>query len=186
MSRTDLIYLVFAVLVLFGVWYARKITLRPFDPGRMWASIVIGVLVTNTGIGLILAAVRPDPGWFLYPHLYFLAGGLLALLIYRFRLSLEILPTSIQKKGWFEELNQTWFYTTLGCIPPLAAILLHLYLAGYGWKSMITPVLCYVLTGGPMIVAQDLKWKLQRANGFLLREIIKSHREERDTVIHGD
>lgn len=181
MTRADLIYLTFFSLAVFGVWYARRITLRPFYPERMWLSIVIGVTVTNTGIGLILSG--RDTAWLVYPHLWFAGGGLLAWLVYKSRY--HIFQADVPENSWQGQLDQTWFFTMLGCLAPLVALTVHIYLAGYGFKSLTTPIICYALTGGPMILAQDLKWHLQQANGHVVKEIIQSHRQERK-VIHGD
>lgn len=182
MYKVEIVNLVLFLLLLFGTWYARKISLAPFVPDKMWLSIVVGTCVTNLGISLILIA-RDAPGMAPWPHVYFLAGGLLAWLVYHSRITLEILPTSVKNKSWFDELDQTWFYTVLGCIPPVAVLTIHLWLAGYGWRAIITPIFCYALTGGPMIMAQDLKWQLQRANGLLINQFITGHRKEREKIL---
>lgn len=176
---TELIYI---GLLLFGVWYARQITLSPFEPRRMWLSIVVGCLVTNAGLGLVFYVYFGKMAWFFRPFLYFLGAGLLVIFINQTGWNLEkVFPTGVHKMAWFQELNQTWLYVVLGCL--LAIVPLSISLPA---DLNLVPLLCYCLTGGPMVLAQDLKWRLQVQSGFLVRELIVNHRAEREKIIHGD
>jgi hypothetical protein len=41
-------------LLLFGLWYARRIYLRPFRPGLTWLSVVLGCEATLLGMAILL------------------------------------------------------------------------------------------------------------------------------------
>ena len=43
-----------AWLLLFGLWYARRIYLRPFRPGLTWLSVVLGCEATLVGMAGLL------------------------------------------------------------------------------------------------------------------------------------
>jgi hypothetical protein len=46
-----------AWLVLFGLWYARRVYERPFRPGLTWLSVVLGCEATLLGMALLLWGV---------------------------------------------------------------------------------------------------------------------------------
>jgi hypothetical protein len=47
-------------LLLFGMFYAYRITLRPFPAGKTWLSVVVGDAATDLGVSLALWLLTGD------------------------------------------------------------------------------------------------------------------------------
>jgi hypothetical protein len=56
----DRLWLVAFGLLLFGVFYAYRITLRPFSAGKTWLSVVVGDAATDLGASLALWLLTGD------------------------------------------------------------------------------------------------------------------------------
>jgi hypothetical protein len=54
------LWLVAFGLLLFGMFYAYRITLRPFPAGKTWLSVVVGDVATDLGMSLALWLLTGD------------------------------------------------------------------------------------------------------------------------------
>jgi hypothetical protein len=54
------LWLVAFGLLLFGMFYAYRITLRPFPAGKTWLSVVVGDVATDLGTSLALWLLTGD------------------------------------------------------------------------------------------------------------------------------
>lgn len=95
-------------LVEFGVWYARRVYLKPFRVGWTWLGVTIGVEATLVGMmGLLFAAMHYWQGMetlpallisFLAPHIAFaLTGG--PMIWYQIRKDAEHMEETLARLG---------------------------------------------------------------------------------------
>lgn len=168
-----IVYLSLIGLILFGLFYARYITLNPFPPGLVVASIIIGCFVTNLGMSIWLEHSRHmtqiKETWFTWSNFYFLFGGAIVWAIGGIR----------EKIALPERLDQQWAYVVIGCILPLLATTIHVYFYASHVIAIVIPLICYCVTGGPMILAQEIKFQLESDGWKLTSKLIEDHRQLR-------
>jgi hypothetical protein len=107
--------------------------------------------------------------WLVWSNLYFLIGGGAVWAIGGIR---EKIPLP-------EPLDQQWAYVMIGCIFPLLALTIHVYFYTSHVIAIIIPFICYCVTGGPMILAQEIKFQLENDSWKLTSKLIEDHRQLR-------
>jgi hypothetical protein len=168
-----------------SIYYARRITLCPslnhpllpflsrFGITPVQQSALLGIFFTNSVIGLFVTNSLSCLEWLLIPNLHHLTIGPVSYYLYQ--------QTGIDRL--FHRLpdilsSQPWFYTSLFCVLPIISMSVHLFVS-FGWRSSILlPAFSYALSGGIMIVAQDLKYQLQCQAAKAVSDIIDDFSDE--------
>lgn len=167
LSYDELRAALFIWLSVAGFWYARMITLYPykyqFSQGLLKLGInptkqsaLVGIVGTNIIIGALAILSYSEVVFLFIPNLYLALAGLLVYWLYY----KSGLCQYIRKLP--EIYRQHWIYTVVFCLLPILSTTVHFFIYEpdnlYG---ATIPIRCYLISGGMMILAQEIKYHFQ-------------------------